>query len=290
MAALIVAATAYVATRRALRPVEAIRSELAELGERQLDRRVPVPRARDEISRMAVTTNETLDRLERAAEQQRRFVADASHELRSPITALRSQLEISLAHPERTAWPEATRHALTAARSIQALADDLLFLARPDAGGQQDALVDLAGLARELAHEARAVRPDGPAIGVHAPETVPVRGHALHLMRLLRNLLDNAVRHARTTVTVSVEHTGDVWRVQVHNDGPAVEPADRERIFERFTRLDESRSRDAGGSGLGLAIARDIAARHGGRLYVAPEPTGGGAAFVLELPFGDPAS
>lgn len=286
LAALVVAATAYLSTRRALRPVEAIRRELAEIGERHLDRRVPVPRARDEISRMAVTTNETLDRLERAAEQQQRFVADASHELRSPITALRSQLEISLAHPEKTDWPEAARDALTATRRLQALADDLLFLTRPDTEPHQAALVDLAGLARELADETRAVQPDAPAIHVRAPATAPVRGHALHLTRLLRNLLDNALRHAHTSVTVSVERVGDTWRAQVHNDGPDIDPADRERIFERFTRLDESRSRHAGGSGLGLAIARDIAVRHGGTLHVAPEPPGGGATFVVELPLG----
>ncbi|WP_372412108.1 sensor histidine kinase [Streptomyces luteireticuli] len=284
LAALLVAGTAYLSTRRALRPVEAIRSELAEIGERRLDRRVPVPPARDEISRMAVTTNETLDRLERSAAQQRRFVADASHELRSPITALRTQLEISLAHPDATDWPGATRDALAAARRVQTLADDLLFLTRPDASPRQDSLVDLAGLVRELAHEARAVRPGGPAITLRLPDVSPVRGHALHLTRLLRNLLDNALRHAHATVTISIDHARDTWHTRVHNDGSDIDPADRERIFERFTRLDESRSRDAGGSGLGLAIARDIAARHGGRLSVDDTPPGTGPAFLLDLP------
>ncbi|MGW5115258.1 sensor histidine kinase [Streptomyces noursei] len=293
-AALIVAATSYLSTRRALRPVEAIRTQLAEISERRLDHRVPVPRARDEISRMALTTNATLDRLEHAAAQQQRFVADAAHELRSPLTALRTQLEISLAHPHTTDWPEATRQSLAATRRLQELADDLLFLTRPDHDQRQAALVDIAGLARELATEARAGHPHGPALTIQAPPTAPVRGNALHLTRLLRNLLDNAVRHARTTVTVtvdSVEATGTadgMLRIRVHNDGSPIAPADRERIFERFTRLDEARSRDAGGSGLGLAIARDIAIRHNGRLYV--DPVGTGATFTTELPHVPPVN
>ncbi|MFI5756596.1 sensor histidine kinase [Streptomyces sp. NPDC051569] len=290
LAALLVAVTAYASTRRALRPVEAIRAELAALAESgagRLRHRVPVPRARDEIFRLATTTNETLERLERSDREQRRFVADAAHELRSPVTALRAQLEISLTHPGRTDWPSSTENALRAARRLQDLTDDLLFLSRPDVPAQRGSLVDLAGTAEELARPG----PPGLQVVVDAPSYVPVRGNALHLHRLLRNLLDNAFRHARERVTVTITITpatitpaGDEILVEVHNDGSGIAPADRERVFDRFTRLDEARTRDAGGSGLGLAIARDIARHHHGTLTIADTPPGTGTAFHLRLP------
>ncbi len=201
---------------------------------------------------------------------------------------MRTQLEISLAHPHTTDWPDATRQSLAATRRLQELADDLLFLARPDRDRERTALVDIASLARELATELRTGRPPAPTLTVHAPPTAPVHGNALQLARLLRNLLNNAVRHAHTTVTVTVEAldaagtTDGTLRIRVHNDGSPLAPADRERIFERFTRLDEARSRDAGGSGPGLALAREIATRHNGRLYV--EPTASGATFTAGLP------
>ncbi|MGA5135266.1 ATP-binding protein [Streptomyces olivoreticuli] len=282
-AAFLIAALAWVATRSALRPIEAMRAELAEIGEQRLDRRVPVPLAKDEIFRMAVTTNDTLDRLQYSAEQQRRFVADASHELRSPIAALRTNLEVSLAHPHRTDWPRATGEALEAVRRLQQLADDLLFLACPS-GGQAVVPVDLAELAQDLVTEIRYTHTGGAELAVQAPEPAVADGNALQLRRLLRNLLDNAVRHTRTVVMVTVISSASTVRVEIHNDGSDVPAADRERIFERFTRLDESRSRDAGGSGLGLAIARDIAVRHGGVLAVADTLPGTGATFVVELP------
>ncbi|MEV7183786.1 ATP-binding protein [Kitasatospora sp. NPDC093102] len=284
VAALLVALTAWLATSRALRPVEAIRAELAEIGEYRLDRRVPVPRSGDELTRMARTTNATLDRLERSAVQQQRFVADASHELRSPIAALRTNLEVSLAHPERTDWPAATREALTSVERLQQLTEDLLFLARgshPGAAGQFTA-VDLSAVLRELADQYRPVLGARIALRVDAPEAVLVRGSRIRLHRLVRNLLDNAQRHAAAEVVLSARQTAHGCVLEVRDDGPGVPPEDRERIFEPFTRLDEARSRDAGGSGLGLAIAADIATRHGGTLRVAHAPRG--ARFVLELP------
>lgn len=284
--ALLVAGTAYASIRHTLRPVDAIRGELATISEHHLARRVPVPPARDEIRRLALTTNETLDRLEHSTEQQRRLVTDAAHELRSPLTALRTRLETALAHPHRTDWPLAAGESLAATRRLHALAEDLLFLTRPHEH-QPDparALVDLAGTVRELTDELRLRHPYGPYFTTHAPDTAPVRGNPLHLHRLLRNLLDNAARHARTTVTVTVDQQGATTRLWVHNDGSAIAPEDRKRIFERFTRLDEARDRDAGGSGLGLAIARDIATRHHGTLEaIGPEPASG-AAFLLRLP------
>ncbi|MFE4515328.1 sensor histidine kinase [Kitasatospora sp. NPDC056783] len=284
LAALLVALTAWAATSRALRPVDAIRAELAEIGEHRLDRRVPVPRSDDEIARMARTTNATLDRLERSAVQQQRFVADASHELRSPIAALRTNLEVSLAHPERTDWPAATHEALTSVERLQQLTEDLLFLARgsdPSAAGQFTA-VDLSAVLRELADQYRPVLGARLALRVDAPEEVPVRGSRIRLHRLVRNLLDNAQRHAAAEVVLSTRRTAYGAVLEVRDDGPGVPAQDRERIFEPFTRLDEARSRDAGGSGLGLAIAADIATRHGGTLRAAHAPRG--ARFVLELP------
>ncbi|WP_405361249.1 HAMP domain-containing histidine kinase [Kitasatospora sp. NBC_00085] len=283
-AALLVALIAWVATSRALRPVEAIRAELAEIGEHRLDRRVPVPRSGDEIARMATTTNATLDRLERSSVQQQRFVADASHELRSPIAALRTNLEVSLAHPERTDWPAATQEALTSVERLQQLTEDLLFLARgahPAAAGP-DTTVDLSAVLRELADQYRPVIGGRPALVVDAPDPLPVRGSRLRLHRLVRNLLDNARRHATSEIVLATRRTAHGCVLEVRDDGPGVPPQDRERIFEPFTRLDEARSRDAGGSGLGLAIAADIATRHGGTLRVAPSPRG--ARFLLELP------
>ncbi|WP_411128144.1 ATP-binding protein [Streptomyces sp. x-19] len=282
--ALLVAATSYASIRRALRPVEAIRGELAEISEHQLARRVPVPPAKDEIQRLAATTNETLDRLEHSTEQQRRFVADAAHELRSPLTALQTRLEISLARPERTDWPRTASESLAATRRLHALTEDLLFLTRPTAQQPAPALADLAGTARELTDELRLRHPYGPYFTTCLPETAPVRGNPLQLHRLLRNLLDNAARHARTTVTVTVDQTGGTTRLWVFNDGSSIPPEDRERVFQRFTRLDEARDRDAGGSGLGLAIARDIATRHHGTLEAAAPGPEGGTTFLLRLP------
>ncbi|MFI6689518.1 sensor histidine kinase [Streptomyces sp. NPDC050485] len=288
--ALLVAVTAYASIRHALRPVDAIRGELAEISEHHLARRVPVPQAKDEIQKLALTTNATLDRLERSTEQQRRFVADAAHELRSPLTALQTRLEVSLAHPEHTDWPRTASESLAATRRLRALTEDLLFLTRPNHQQPTPALVDLAGTARELVDELRLRHPYGPYFTAPLPAVAPVRGNPLQLHRLLRNLLDNATRHARTTVTVTIEQVGETTWLRVFNDGSPIPPEERDRIFERFTRLDEARDRDAGGSGLGLAIAQDIATRHHGTLKaVAPGPEGG-ATFLLRLPTADSES
>ncbi|MFF8396868.1 sensor histidine kinase [Streptomyces sp. NPDC016172] len=269
----VVAAVTWLVTRRALRPVEGIRREMAAITHSEdLARRVPEPDTHDEIARLASTTNETLAALETSVERQRRFVADASHELRSPIASLRTQLEVAAAHPELLDLDGAVEDTVR----LQRLAADLLLLARLDAGERLgDAKVDLAGLAREEA-EGR------PGVTVDA-EPVEVAGSRGQLGRVLANLLDNAQRHARSAVTVSVRHEGDWAVVGVADDGDGVPEDDRERIFERFVRLDAARSRDDGGAGLGLAIARDVAVRHGGTLTAGRGPAGG-ALFELRLP------
>lgn len=279
-AALIVAATAWITTRRSLRPVEAIRAQVADITDTtDLDRRVPVPVARDRIRALAETTNTTLNHLEEAAERQRRFVADASHELRSPLTALHTQLEIALAHPEHLT--DAVHDALRATVRLRRITDDLLYLARPDTPGPKD-IVDLVEIAQELAHE-YSYRGHPVVLGPF-PEEAPARGDALQLHRLLRNLLDNAHRHATDRVTLTVTPRGHGWDISVHNDGAPLAPEDLERVFERFTRLDEARDRDTGGSGLGLAIARDIAHRHHGTLTARTHHPHPGTTFTLHLP------
>ncbi|HEY8979364.1 MAG TPA: ATP-binding protein, partial [Streptomyces sp.] len=199
--------------------------------------------------------------------------ADASHELRSPIASLRTQLEVAAAHPELLDLDGAVEDTVR----LQHLAADLLLLARLDAGERPHLTpVDLTALARETASGRTGVRTD-TAPGVEVP------GSRGQLTRLLANLLDNAARHARTGVEVTVRREGADAVLTVADDGPGVPLADRERIFERFVRLDDARSRDDGGAGLGLAIARDIAVRHGGSLSVGEGPEGG-AVFELRLP------
>ncbi|MFM9495979.1 ATP-binding protein [Streptomyces galilaeus] len=269
----VVAGVTWLMTRRALRPVEGIRREMAAItASADLARRVPEPDSHDEVARLARTTNETLAALEAAVERQRRFVADASHELRSPIASLRTQLEVGAAHPELLDVPGAVEDTVR----LQNLAADLLLLARLDAGERPaEARVDMAALAREEA--AGRVR-----VSVDA-EPADVSGSRGQLRRVLANLLDNAQRHAREAVTVTVRREGGRAVVAVADDGDGVPEADRERVFERFVRLDAARSRDDGGAGLGLAIARDVAERHGGTLTVRGTPEGG-ALFELRLP------
>ncbi|MEU3095226.1 ATP-binding protein [Streptomyces sp. NPDC006967] len=269
----VVAGVTWLVTGRALRPVEGIRREMAAItASEDLTRRVPEPATHDEIARLAGTTNETLAALEASVNRQRRFVADASHELRSPIASLRTQLEVAAAHPGLLDLDGAVEDTVR----LQHLAADLLLLARLDAGERPaGARVDLAAMAREEAAGRTGVTVDA--------EPAEVTGSRGQLGRVLANLLDNAGRHARERVTVSVRREGSWAVLAVADDGDGVAEADRERIFERFVRLDAARSRDDGGAGLGLAIARDVAVRHGGTLTAGAAPAGG-ALFELRLP------
>ncbi|MFD3515227.1 sensor histidine kinase [Streptomyces sp. NPDC058657] len=275
----IVAGVTWLVTRRALRPVEGIRREMAAItASEDLTRRVPVPGTRDEVDRLAVTTNETLAALESSVERQRRFVADASHELRSPIASLRTQLEVASAHPELLDLEGAVEDTVR----LQDLAADLLLLARLDAGERPGAArVDLSALVR--AQVAQREGQGGHPVAVRAPDGVEVAGSRGQLARALGNLLDNAQRHAESSVEVALSGADGRAVLTVADDGGGVPEAERERIFERFVRLDDARSRDDGGAGLGLAIARDVAERHGGSLTVGRAP-GGGALFTLVLP------
>ncbi|MCX0275686.1 HAMP domain-containing histidine kinase [Nocardia zapadnayensis] len=274
----VVAAVTWLVTRWALRPVESIRSELAEIMHGDLSRRVPEPAARDEIARLAVTTNDTLAALEQSAERQRRFIADAAHELRSPIASLRTQLEVAQAHPGLLELDGLLGDTVR----LEHLAADLLLLARLDAGEQPRAdRIELTELVREeLAHRVGDRLPVGAGLDV---DELAVTGSRTQLARVLGNLVDNAQRHAATTVRVTLERRNDRAVLTVADDGPGVPEADRERIFQRFVRLDDARSRDEGGAGLGLAIVRDVVGRHEGIIRVEPADSGG-ARFVVELP------
>ena len=265
---------------RTLRPVEAIRREVAAIGGRELHHRVSVPPTGDEVSRLAITMNGMLERLERATERQARFVADASHELRSPLTRMRSELEVDLAHPA-TGDPRATHASvLDETVAMQQLVDDLLLLARIDSAPPlRPEAVDLAAIAHD---HARRARDNGRQVEERI-EPIQVEGNPRELDRAIGNVITNAVRHARSMVAITVTDDGGDAVIRVDDDGSGIPAADRGRVFDRFTRLDEARSSGTGGTGLGLAITRDVLSRHGGTVTIHDAPIGG-ARFELRLP------
>lgn len=276
---------------RALRPVTAMRTDLDEITSRHLDRRVARPTTDDEITQLALAMNQLLDRLEASVVRERRLIGDASHELRSPLAALRTQLDVALAHPDLTNWPETVGGALRDTERIESLASDLLVLARLDSGAPAPAStpVDLGQLVADTVADAR--NAGSVRVQVRLEPDVIVHGRTEQLRRAVRNLLDNALRHAATQVVVRVARSGDLATITVSDDGPGIPVADRERVFERFVRLDEARTRDEGGVGLGLAITHEIIRGHDGDIEVADLPASGsrdgsGVTFVIRLPMG----
>jgi signal transduction histidine kinase len=225
----------------------------------------------------------TLDKLEAAQARQRRFVGDASHELRSPLAAVRQHAEVALAHPERTGTAKLARTVLDESTRMQRLVEDLLLLARADEGSidlrrapvdVDDIVFDVAGrLRRSAAHQV-------DTTGVSAGR---VAGDESQLRRVVQNLADNAARHARGQVSFSLAEGSGRTRLCVDDDGGGVPEDERQRVFERFVRLDDARSRDEGGNGLGLAIVAEIVAAHGGTVTVGRSPLGG-ARFEVVLP------
>jgi signal transduction histidine kinase len=267
---LVVAAMTWFSVGRALAPVAAIRAKVADITARDLHQRVPVPGSKDEVAALATTVNGTLDRLETAVGTHKRFVADAAHELRSPIATLRARLE--LAEPS-----ELTKEALADVERLQSLAADLLMLAKLDAGEpMRTSELDLGQVAAEESLRARR-RPE-VRVELDIEPDVVMKGSRAHLDRLVTNLADNAVRHAASTVRVRVHAEEGQAVLHVQDDGPGIPAAQREAVFDRFTRLDEARARDAGGAGLGLPIARDIALLHHGTLVYAD------SGFVAKFP------
>ena len=259
-----VAAIVWWLVGKTLHPVEIMRMEVAEIGATDLGRRVPRPGTRDEIDRLAVTMNGMLARLETSIGRQQIFVADASHELRGPLTRMRAELEVDLADSADLAQRSILEGLLEEVVGLQHLVEDLLFLARADAGAAPNAfrsldLDDLVlGEARRIQSRHR-VEVDLSAVsGAH------VMGDAGQLTRAIGNILDNAERHAKTRINLSLDESEGAAILVIGDDGPGISDDDSERVFERFTRLDEARSSEAGGSGLGLAISREIIERHDG--------------------------
>ena len=276
----LVAMVAWLVVGRALQPVEAMRREVEVITANTMHRRVPEPRTSDEISRLAHTMNAMLDRLETSVAQQRQFVADASHELRSPIATIRAELEVALRAGERADWPRVAAGVLEEENRLEVLVSDLLLLASVD---EQMLTVDETAIdfgALVVGEAARSRRID---VTMLPGPTVLVAGRADQLARVTGNLLDNAARFAHETVQVSLITDGDAVRLVVDDDGPGIAPGDRQRVFERFTRLEQSRARNAGGAGLGLALAKGIVERHRGRIRIDDSPLGG-ARVIVELP------
>jgi signal transduction histidine kinase len=266
-----------------------MRRTVAEISTRDLSRRVGLPPGQDEVHRLATTLNSMLDRLASAQGAQRRFVADASHELRSPLNTITTALEVHERHPETLGSAELLGVVSQETSRLRVLVDDLLLLARTDDATDNPSRteVDLDDLARVEAKRAQA----GVTLEVEIhTEPAKVRGNAAQLQRAIRNLVDNAREHANRRIRVVTRTSNGMAVVEVSDDGPGVPIADRERIFERFVRQDDSRQRRMGGStGLGLAIVAGIAARHGGRARYAEAVDAAypGARFRLELPLED---
>ena len=269
---------------RALKPVNDIRREAIRIGVETATgngsqgRRIALPKHDDELRALAVSANEVLDRLDESLRKEREFTSNASHDLRAPITAMRAELDEAMMYPEEADWPVTAEKLSGSLDRLQALVDDLLELARLDSGSlTPHKRMDLA----ELVLTELGRRPEDPRISVET-RSVEVRCHPLHFARLVNNLLDNAVRHAEKVIQVSVRPEGGRAVLEIYNDGDGIPPHMREAVFDRFTRLDASRSKDTGGTGLGLAIVKEIANAHRGEVRVGDSDTG--ARFIVTLP------
>lgn len=269
-------------TGRALRPVEKMRSEVDLLSAKDLSRRVSVPESEDEIGRLGRTLNSMLDRLEVSDKKQRRFVSDASHELRNPLAGMRTQLEVELLYPEASEVENGRLSLLRSTLRLQELTEDLLVLAVSDSN------VPLTGqkffdLGEMVLRDIAAIRPpSGVVVDSAHVENVYVWGNESQLRRVFVNLLDNAIRFAESRIHVSVQEVDSKVVLEVIDDGPGIDVEDRERIFERFVRLDDARSREGGGTGLGLAITKEIVLSHDGEIGLLDEQKG--AHFIVRLP------
>ena len=278
----------WVLVGRALAPVESIRTQVDGISADRLDTRVPVPDTGDELARLATTMNAMLTRLEQAQARQRQFVSDASHELRSPATAIRQHAEVAVAHPGSTSADELARTVLAEGHRLEQLVAHLLLLARLDehvpAADRTARPVDLDDLVLEEADRVRTTT--DALVDTSAVSAGAVRGDHVQLRSLVANLLDNGARHARTAVKVALADVDGQVQLTVADDGPGIAVGDRERVLERFVRLDDARTRARGGAGLGLAIVRAVADAHGGTVHVGATGSGG-ARLDVRLPAAD---
>ena len=269
----------WVITGRTLAPVAVMTRRVRELSSTNLDARVPVPPTDDEIALLARTMNDMLDRLEKSSVKQRQFISDASHELRSPVASIRTQLETALRYPHDVDWPSVARIVLAEDDRLDHLVGNLLAMARLEEGryGPRSE-VDLDDLVM-----AQAPRMSGVQLDLSGVSAGRVWANRDELTSVVRNLLDNGARHAATTVAVTVQEEGPWVVLTVTDDGSGIPPAEREQVFERFARLQEGRARDEGGTGLGLSLTKRIVEHHGGRIRV-EDGDSGGARFVISLP------
>lgn len=273
--------TAFVANS-ALAPVGAIGRQAAEIGIGDLDRRVPTSGRADELGDLAAVLNDMLSRLERSTNTQQQLVANMAHELRSPLTAIATQLDVDLTHPDNADWPTTASDALDETHRLQTLIDNLLLLARLDNDAEQVAtdLVDLDEIVHNtidrLVDSELVIDRSGVGAGV-------VRGDAGQLQRCIQNLLDNAVRYADTRVSVSLNEHGSFVVLTIVDDGPGMDEEEHDRIFERFYRVHSARDRDSGGSGLGLAIVRELVTANGGTVE-ASRSDSTGTTMTVRLP------
>jgi two-component system OmpR family sensor kinase len=288
--------------RRQLRPLRRVAQTAREVaglpldtGEIGMTARVPdqLTDERTEVGQVAVALNTLLGHMENALDarhrselQVRQFVADASHELRTPLTTIHGYAQLSLRQRDHELFSHAMGKVMVEATRMAALVEDLLLLARLDAGRPLDLRpVDLTRLARESVTDAQIVSPDHHWALSLPPEPVVVTGDEQRLHQVVTNLLSNARRHTPAGTTVTVELIADDRHTAVltiHDNGPGI-PADLQpNVFKRFTRADTSRTRDSGGSGLGLSLAQSITEAHGGIVTVTSRP--GDTCFTLALP------
>jgi signal transduction histidine kinase len=279
---LLVGCTLWVLVGRALSPVEKIRQRVAGIGAAELADRVPIPQTRDEIAELAITMNQMLDRLQAAQQAQRQFVSDASHELRSPLATLSATLEVADADVTGSAWHDLRSVMSSEADRMSILVENLLLLARADDQGLRiiPVEVDLDDLMEE---EARRLRTSSDLFVQTSIIPVRVPGDRLKLSQVIRNLVDNASRYARFTVSLSLEVVGSSAVIMIDDDGPGIPESQRARVFERFVRLDESRDRASGGAGLGLPIVYEVVRGHRGEVAVGTSPEGG-CRLLVRLP------
>ncbi|HEY7626097.1 MAG TPA: HAMP domain-containing sensor histidine kinase [Ilumatobacteraceae bacterium] len=270
---LVVALVAWFLAGRALRPVELMRRQVENISGSTLQHRVREPRSHDEVARLARTMNSMLSRLQSSRDHERQFLSDASHELRSPLASMRAQLETG-------EWPDHAADVRAEANRLAHIVDDLVDLAKADEAAPPNTETDLDEVVLE---EVAAIAPS-VTVPIHTARVGAARliGDRPALARMVRNLVENAGRHAATAVDISLVNADGAIKLVVDDDGEGVRESDRERIFERFTRTDSSRSRDTGGVGLGLAVVRATARRHGGDVTCTRSPDGG-ARFTVTL-------
>lgn len=278
----LVAALAWTLASRALRPVRILTARVADIESHSLHERVPEPASSDEIATLARTMNQMLGRLESANETSRRLVSDASHELRTPVAVMRTELEVAQRADDND-WNSTGGVLLGELDRLQNLVDDLLLLARGDERALAREELDMVDIVDDVASRRRRV--DVDVVG--RPGPLIVRGDRTALTRALDHLVDNAARSANERVAVSLDVGHSEFEVHVDDDGPGIAEPERSTVVQRFVRLDEGRARDAGGAGLGLAVASDVSVAHDGRLTITDSSLGG-ARVTIVLPLVEP--